>query len=66
MVLRAKTGWGIMDNTNVGWYVGYIKTPDNTWFFSNCIQSKDSTNKNFATARKEIVFAILKELKILK
>jgi beta-lactamase class D len=65
-VLRAKTGWGAQDTTDIGWYVGYVETKDNVYYFANCIQCSDPNNKDFGNARTEIAWAILKELKIIK
>ena len=33
-VLRAKTGWVIRSNPDIGWYVGWLETRDNTYFFA--------------------------------
>jgi len=65
-VVRAKTGWGVQENENIGWYVGYIETQENVYYFANCIQSSDTTNKNFANARTDITYSILDQLKITK
>lgn len=63
-VLRAKTGWGTQGNTDIGWYVGYVETKDNVYYFANCIQCKDPNNKDFANARLDIAYSILKEMNI--
>lgn len=65
-ILRAKTGWGDEPNRDIGWYVGYIETQDNVYYFCTCIQSTDRDNKEFAKARREITFAILDELGIIR
>lgn len=65
-VLRAKTGWGDEPKRDIGWYVGYVETQDNVYYFCTCIQSTDRDNKDFAQARREITFAILDELGIIK
>ena len=65
-VVRAKTGWGFQDDLDIGWYVGYVETKDNVYFFANCIQTTDSENKNFAKSRINIVYQILKELNIVQ
>ena len=31
--LRAKTGWSEQDGQSIGWYVGYVQTDDNAFFF---------------------------------
>jgi beta-lactamase class D len=65
-VLRAKTGWGAQDNKDIGWYVGYVETKGNVYYFANCIQTEDYSNNEFANARIEITNRILKELKIIQ
>lgn len=32
--IRAKTGWATSRHPNVGWYVGWVETPGDTWFFA--------------------------------
>ncbi|MBK8854375.1 MAG: class D beta-lactamase [Saprospiraceae bacterium] len=69
-VIRAKKGWGGHESKEVGWYVGYIETNGNVYYFSNCIQIEaeklNDTDRtySFDHARKEIVFKILEELKL--
>jgi len=65
-VMRAKTGWGVQNNQDIGWYVGYIETSDNVYYFANCIQSSSPDNHKFAAARIEIVYSILHDLKIIQ
>ncbi len=65
-VVRGKTGWGIIDNENFGWYVGYVETNGNVYYFANCIRSTGEADKNFAKARTEIVSMMLNELGIIK
>jgi beta-lactamase class D len=65
-VVRAKTGWGEQDDTNIGWYVGYVEKENKVYYFANCIQTTDSKNKDFARARIDIVYLILDELKLTK
>ena len=41
--LRAKTGWygfGQADKQQIGWYVGYVETPDNVYFFATNLDLK--------------------------
>ncbi|WP_420431781.1 penicillin-binding transpeptidase domain-containing protein [Hyphobacterium sp.] len=33
-VLRAKTGWGVREEPNIGWYVGWLETGDDIYFFA--------------------------------
>ena len=68
--LRAKTGWASAvdyrdDNFgDVGWYIGYITTTDNIFFFATCIQSSKPSD-DFPKSRKTITRKILSDLLIL-
>lgn len=37
----AKTGWATIAKPQVGWYVGYIETPGDVWFFAMNIEVGD-------------------------
>jgi beta-lactamase class D len=62
--IYGKTGWGMNSNKDLGWFVGFIETNNNVYYFSNCIESNKDSSPNFAIARKEITYRILKELNI--
>jgi len=64
-VLRAKTGWGYLDNQHYGWYVGWLETPENVYYFSNCIQVSGEAGDSFAIARREIVYKILNDMHLI-
>mgnify|MGYP003591846858 CR=1 FL=1 len=63
--VRAKSGWAVQDNKDIGWYVGYLETNGKVYYFANCIQSTDLNNKYFANARIDIVYLILLDLKLI-
>lgn len=65
--LRAKTGWAQANEQNIGWYVGYVETGDNIYFFATNIEKTISPegSGNFGTARQAITENILKSLNIL-
>ena len=64
--IHAKTGWGIQgDEQHIGWYVGYVQTKENVYYFANCIQTNEFSSE-LANARVEIVGEILKKLNILE
>jgi len=71
-VLRSKTGWGTQSDTDIGWYVGYVETKDNVYYFSNCVQSPGQSNNRiedairFDKSRKEITYRILDDLNIIQ
>lgn len=62
--IRSKTGWGSQDNKDIGWYVGYMETKGNVYYFVNCIQIADLNNKDFPKARVEITNQILADLNL--
>jgi len=70
--MRAKTGWGGQDGKEIGWYVGYLETPDNAYVFSNIIfaESHKLTEIDraieFDVARTAIVSSILDSLGIVR
>ncbi len=39
--MRAKTGWATRVKPQVGWYVGYIETPKDVWFFATNIEVRN-------------------------
>ena len=39
--MRAKTGWATRVKPQVGWYVGYVETPKDVWFFATNIEIRD-------------------------
>ncbi|XQW86714.1 penicillin-binding transpeptidase domain-containing protein [Thalassotalea piscium] len=55
----SKTGWSGKD----GWYVGYITTETNTWFFANHIEIDNNASLSL---RKSLVIDVFKMLNIIK
>ena len=70
-VLRGKTGWGGHGDKDIGWYVGYIETKSQVYYFSNFVQmdSKALNDANrailFDNSRIDIVYKILEELNLI-
>jgi beta-lactamase class D len=56
-IIRAKTGWAMRIKNQVGWYVGYIETSKQVWFFATNIDIK---KKSDSTYREEITMGALK------
>ncbi|WMX12880.1 MULTISPECIES: class D beta-lactamase [unclassified Aureispira] len=68
MEMRGKTGWGIVDEQNIGWFVGYVERPDGERFvFVNNVQAgiNEIDDKTFMMCRKSIVGAVLKDLGVI-
>ena len=64
--IRAKTGWTRENDTNTGWWVGYLETKNKTYFFATrLLQSRLNNREDFGSCRKEITKKIFKELQII-
>jgi beta-lactamase class D len=59
-ILRAKTGWGIRFEIEIGWFVGYLEKGDNVYFFATNVESTNP-EKDYVS-RIEITKKILSEL----
>ncbi|HIY30678.1 MAG TPA: BlaR1 family beta-lactam sensor/signal transducer [Candidatus Mediterraneibacter avicola] len=60
--LYGKTGTGRIDGQNVsGWFIGFVETPENTYFFATNIQSE---NKATGSTAAEITLSILSDLNL--
>ncbi|MFT5823422.1 MAG: beta-lactamase class D [Crocinitomix sp.] len=58
--IKGKTGWGIVDNKDIGWFIGWIETDKTKYIFVNCIQSR-GPNDQFAKARIEIAYEVFRK-----
>lgn len=64
--IYAKTGWGKVEAKDIGWWIGYLETKDNTIFFATRIWKYiEISNKNFTRCRKTITKKVLKDLKFI-
>ncbi|GGF73917.1 class D beta-lactamase [Wenyingzhuangia marina] len=62
--LYGKTGLSIRNGNYNGWFVGYIETKNNTYFFATNIAPNENTNKElFPKLRKEITLKALEYIK---
>jgi len=61
--IRAKTGWALRVEDQVGWFVGYVEKGSDVYFFAINLQSKKP--EDGFISRKEITIKILKALGIL-
>lgn len=61
--LSGKTGWSQRISPQIGWYVGYVETANDTWFFSCNLDIHQNSDADY---RKELVLRYLRELKIIK
>ncbi len=64
--LSGKTGWALRNGKNNGWFVGYLETKDNVYFFATNISPIDQFDyKIFANNRKAITMESFKILGII-
>lgn len=61
--IRAKTGWGTKLKTQIGWYVGYVETSNDVWFFATNLEVR---NKNDLPLRQQLTREILQEKRIIE
>lgn len=65
-IFRDKTGWTKKDGMDIGWWIGYVETRTNVYFFATrLIKDLSDSNPTFSLARKEITKLIMNELKVL-
>lgn len=46
--IYAKTGWAVRDDGEHGWYVGYVETAGDTWFFATNIEIKENAEWKYS------------------
>ena len=61
--LWAKTGWARMARAPVGWYVGYVETPKDVWFFALNMKIR---NEKDLPLRQELARAALQAKGIIE
>ena len=60
---RSKTGWTRKNGQDIGWWVGYVETKDNVYFFATRLtKSKNEKSPHFLKGRKEITKLILRDI----
>lgn len=67
-LMLGKTGWAIVEDKNIGWFVGFVERKDGERFvFVNYIEAKIGTvaKEAFMMARKNIVGKVLYDLEVL-
>lgn len=62
--LYGKTGWGQTAEGEVGWFVGFVETADDVFFFATVIES-DLPPANFGESRVAVTKALLQELGVV-
>lgn len=64
--ISGKTGWAVRQKENITWFVGYVETNDNVYFFATNVTANDNTDiETFGQVRINLTKEALKELKII-
>lgn len=65
--IRAKTGWTQENDTNIGWWAGYIESKNGDYTFATrLLQDRKMKRPDFASCRKEITRKVFQDLGIIK
>jgi len=59
--LRAKTGWGILPQGHVGWWVGWVESGTSAYVFATVLEGPPETT-SFGKARQHVTRAVLRAL----
>lgn len=61
--LSGKTGWAIREDSNIGWFIGFIETEDNIYYLATNITPKNEVGlENFARIRLQIALDAYEQL----
>ncbi len=65
-ILRGKTGWSIVGDRNNGWFVGYLESEDQVYYFATNVEPmKDFDMKDFPNIRKKITRIAMEQMEWL-
>lgn len=63
--LSGKTGWGMRNEMDNGWFVGYLETNNSIYFFATNVEMKDATMEKFAPIRLNSTLEAFRKLHII-
>ena len=64
-VLSGKTGWGMHNETNNGWLVGYLETNNSVYFFATNIEKEETNMDEFPVLRLNSTKEAFRKLKLI-
>ena len=65
-VLSGKTGWGMHNEMNNGWLVGYLETNNSVYFFATNIGKEETNMDEFPVIRLNSTKEAFRKLKLIK
>jgi len=64
--ISGKTGWAIRQDENITWFVGYVESKDNVYYFAaNIVPNANTDLSTFSQERINFTKEVLRELKII-
>jgi beta-lactamase class D len=64
--IGAKTGWTRENNTNTGWWLGYLESKGNVYYFATLLlQDRKNNRSDFGPCRKQIAKKVFESLGII-
>jgi beta-lactamase class D len=64
--LSGKTGWGMRNEMDNGWFVGYLETQNKVYFFATNVEMKNATMDNFPAIRMNATKEAFRKLKLME
>ncbi len=65
-VLSGKSGWGMRNNINNGWLVGYLEINNKVYFFATNVAKEDTNMDEFPMIRLNATKEAFKKLQLIK
>ncbi len=65
-VLSGKTGWGMHNDMNNGWLVGYLETNNSVYFFATNVEKAETNMDEFPVIRLSSTKEAFKKLKLIQ
>lgn len=64
--LSGKTGWGMRNELDNGWFVGYLETNNSVYFFATNVEMKNATMEQFPAIRMNATKEAFRKLKLME
>ena len=65
-VISGKTGWGMYNEMNNGWLVGYLETNNSVYFFATNVEKAETNMDEFPIIRLNSTKEAFRKLKLIK
>jgi beta-lactamase class D len=65
-VLSGKSGWGMRNEINNGWLVGYLETNNSVYFFATNVEKQETNMDEFPVIRLNSTKEAFRKLKLIK